>query len=290
VVKDQIESTRVDRSRAEAQASRRRKLRRGLALLVGAFGLVALLAAGGAFDIVTPRPCVELFSADRCSAFADAAAAQFGANPDDIVAVEIVPTPRPEGLFGEQAVRSLSGPGIEIQVTRTDGSRPRLKMCVGVSMEPACQAQPHLRAQSPITGGYRDIPCDGEPPAGCATPVPPPDPAVLAGAVALEVDRLDIPIDRRGSYSIVVGEARLPNGILSEASFGFADPWPAGVSIASGVVSLDVTSLEPDGLPFRNVYEHGWREGLERVEVTVRFEVIRFEPGAVLSLTDLIVR
>lgn len=49
-------------------------------------------------------------------------------------------------------------------------------------------------------------------------------------------------------------------------------------------------SLEEDGLPFRNIYDHGWRDGVERVEVVVRFEVLRFEPGAVLSLRDLLVR
>lgn len=222
-MKGQPEPPGVDRTHAVARAPRQRKWRRGVALLVGAFALVALGAAAGAFDILTPRPCEDLFSVARCGALADAAAVQFGANPDDIISVEIVPSPRPEGLFGGQIVRSLGGSGIEIQAVRTDGSTTRLKMCFGVSQEPACLAEPYLRARTPTTNGYGDIPCEGEPPAGCATPVPPPDPAALADAVALEIDRLDIPIDRRGSFSIVVGEARLPNGILLEASLEFVD-------------------------------------------------------------------
>jgi hypothetical protein len=82
----------------------------------------------------------------------------------------------------------------------------------------------------------------------------------------------------------------LPNGILTEASFRFIDDWPAGVSIAGGSVLLKVRSLEPGGRPFDNYYQHGWREGTERVLAELVFEVSRYEPGAVLSIADVVVR
>jgi hypothetical protein len=62
------------------------------------------------------------------------------------------------------------------------------------------------------------------------------------------------------------------------------------VSIEGAYVLLDVRSMEPDGRPFDNYYLHGWREGLERVEAVLVFEVRRFEPGAVLSIEDIVVR
>jgi hypothetical protein len=45
-----------------------------------------------------------------------------------------------------------------------------------------------------------------------------------------------------------------------------------------------------DGLPLRNIYEHGWRSGTERVHVRLVFTVEAFEPGASLEITDVVVR
>jgi len=39
-----------------------------------------------------------------------------------------------------------------------------------------------------------------------------------------------------------------------------------------------------------NIYEHGWREGIEGVEAVLVFDVFRFEPGATLSIRDVVVR
>lgn len=51
-----------------------------------------------------------------------------------------------------------------------------------------------------------------------------------------------------------------------------------------------VALLEPGGRPFNNIYEHGWREGTEHVAVFVVFHVDRFDPDAVLSIKDVVVR
>ncbi len=62
------------------------------------------------------------------------------------------------------------------------------------------------------------------------------------------------------------------------------------MSLKDGVASIRLRSLEPDGKPFENYYEHGWRPGVERVEAILVFEVLWSEPGAVLSIRDVVVR
>lgn len=53
---------------------------------------------------------------------------------------------------------------------------------------------------------------------------------------------------------------------------------------------MEIRSLEPDGRPFDNYSMHGWREGVERIEAVLVFEVRRFDPGAVLVIRDIVVR
>ena len=176
-------------------------------------------------------------------------------------------------------------------MTTSDGIvRAGVIHCEGVASGPACVSGQHLSADSIIHGGYMDTPCAGEPPDGCATPVPTVDPAAAADATELRVERLDIPIDHVGDYAIKLGEARLPNGLLSVADFAFVDDTPRGVLMLSPGAVIRIHSLEPDGLPFANIYEHGWRAGTERVEAVLAFHVDHVEPGASLSIKDVVVR
>jgi hypothetical protein len=41
---------------------------------------------------------------------------------------------------------------------------------------------------------------------------------------------------------------------------------------------------------FWNIYDHGWIEGTERVEAILEFDVLHHDPGAVLSIADVVVR
>ena len=100
---------------------------------------------------------------------------------------------------------------------------------------------------------------------------------------------MDIPIDHAGTYKIPVGEATLPNGILSEASFDLGNESPTNVLVSSDGVFLQIESLD-GGLPFENIYAHGWHTGTERVSATLTFTVESFESGAVLEVTNLTVR
>ena len=153
-----------------------------------------------------------------------------------------------------------------------------------------CTDDPRLAVYVSGGEGYRDVPCQAPDAGRCSTPHPAIDPEAAAAAEPIEVDRLDIPIDHDGPHEIRVGEGSLPNGIITESAMRLVDDWPHGLSIADGFVKLEVRSLEPDGLLFDNYYTHGWRDGVERVEAVLVFEVTRFEPGAVLSVEDVVVR
>ena len=56
------------------------------------------------------------------------------------------------------------------------------------------------------------------------------------------------------------------------------------------MAQINLRSLEPDGKPFQNYYDHGWRPGVERVEAVLVFDVLWFEKGAVLAIHDIEVR
>lgn len=218
----------------------------------------------------------------------DLSAVQLGATREDVVSIDVLPAPTlPAGVL---MTRSGGGP-IDVRVTLRDGTQHVVSMgCGGIPHQPTCSDDPHLSAVDSIGNGYRDVPCAGEPPATCATEVPSSDPAARAEAVALRIPRVDIAIDHVGDYDVRIGEAQLPNGLLTEVAFGFVDGWPPAVTILSGSVWLDVQSLEPDGLPFNNIYEHGWRPGTEHVAAVLRFHVDRFDPGGVLSITNVVVK
>lgn len=232
-----------------------------------------------------PQPCAQVFNPIRCLAMTDKAAFQLQTTREDIAAIVVVPEPTPEVRDGVTILQTRSGgPPIDLIVTLADGTIHRTTlMCVGVNTEPACVDAPHLDAHSiSLDGGYYDRTAD-------ATPMPSAAPDALAEATALRIDRLDIPIDHAGTNEVVLGEAWLPNGLVTAAGFALVDDWPSGVTILDGAVRLEVRS-QSDGQPIQNIYEHGWRQGIEAVDAVLVFDVFRFEPRAKLSIADVIVR
>lgn len=230
-----------------------------------------------------PRPCVEVYSRSRCLAMVDQAAAAVLKTRADVTAATIVPDPPPD-------VDRFGAWPILLRITLADGSNHDARMCGGLAMGAACTDDPQLDARSLTAGGYRDVPCAGEAPDGCPTPFPSSDPDVLDAATPLFVAERTIAIDHDGRYEVSLGKASLPNGILTDASFAFEPGWPDDVALAGAFGWIEVRSLEPDGKPFDNYYLHGWREGVERVEAFVVFDVLWFAPGADLSIHDVVVR
>ncbi len=255
---------------------------------------VAMLLLAGCDSVAKgPTPCDEHYPAARCQSMADDAAGRLHIKPDDIVSIGILPEPTPEIVNGQQILQTVGGArSIRVQVTLPDGSTREIPMCGGIPSGPACTNDPHITFGS-VYGpgsGYHDVPCAGEPPDGCAKPLPSIEAKAALAARPIVLDRLVVPIDHVGAYEVPVGEGSLPNGILTNTEFTLADDWPDDLSITDGSIGLDVRSLEPDGKPFHNYYDHGWRPGTERIRAVLVFSVTRFQPGALLDVRGIFVK
>ncbi len=253
---------------------------------------MAWLVAGCSIFADAPlvsKPCAEVFSTQRCLAMTDEAASLSGRTREDVVAIAIVPLPTTQ----DGVLITRSGGGFTVRLTFADGKTTETLMCGGIPYGAACMDVPRLEARTSVaeSGGYRDVPCpDRAPPHSCGTPLPTLEPAAVAAARPLSVVRFPIPIDHVGSYEVSLGQASLPNGVASVASFAFVVDWPVDVSLKDGVAQIGLRSLEPDGKPFQNYYDHGWRPGVERVEAILVFHVLWFEKGAVLAIRGVVVR
>ncbi len=277
-----------------------RPRRHRVALLVGLVGLVVLAIAIGGCDRLaalrpapTPAVCGLVFGETRCEVVTVATAVGLGVDPEDIALLEIMPDPTPEVGDDGGVILGSGGPSLEVRVQLHDGTiRLHTLHCGGIASGyyPPCMDEPHLRAVSMTRDGYRDIPCVGETPAGCATPQPAIQADAAADAEPITIGTLDVRVDRKGQHEIPIGRGSLPNGILTEAAFELVDPWPDGLIILDGSVFLDVRSLEPNGTPFDNYYLHGWRDGVERIEAVLVFTADNVEPGAVLRIREVVVR
>lgn len=254
--------------------------------------LMAWLVAGCsvvADEALVSTPCGEVYGAQQCLALTDEAAWRSARTREDVIAIAIVPLPTTR----DGVLITRSGGGFTVRLTFRDGTTTETLACGGISRGPACTDTQQLEARSSVAdgGGYRDVPCpDDAPPHSCGTPLPTLEAAAVAAARPLSVARFSIPIDHVGAYEIALGDASLANGVATMASFAFADPWPLDVSLRGGVAQINLRSLEPDGKPFQNYYDHGWRPGIERVEGVLVFDVLWFEKGAVLGIRDVSVR
>jgi hypothetical protein len=140
-------------------------------------------------------------------------------------------------------------------------------------------------------GVDHDVPCGatpGEENHPCATLPPSPRPASVAGARPLAVAALDIALDHLGHYEIAVGAGGLPDGVLSERSAGLAVEAPTNLWIDDGVV-IDVRPDDPHRPPIGSIYRDPF-DGVEAVHVFLVFDVVEFQPGAVLEVRNLVVR
>ncbi|HEX6869438.1 MAG TPA: hypothetical protein VF119_11565 [Candidatus Limnocylindrales bacterium] len=263
---------------------------RAALILLGVLAALAGTACSslaGFVDPTAPRPCGALHPERRCLAMADRALEGTARRRVEIAAILIVPDPP-----GAGDVAVLSARPITVRLVFHDGTSRDARMCGGLPDGPACfdEAPDWVKHLSFLGSGYSDIACAGEPPEGCPSPIPGIDPEAAAAAEPIIVPAMDIPIERTGQHAIALGRGSLPNGVISEASLVLPDPWPDDATFAEFGTSLLIRSLEPDGRPFINKYEHGWREGVERIEAVIVFDVRRFDPGAVLRVEDVVVR
>lgn len=265
---------------------------RRIPIAAAALVAIAVAVASGCAAPITAtsgvQPCSAVYSADRCDAILSLAAEQLGVADADVSAIEIAPEPTLEPRTdGVLQIRS-GGPFIVV-LAHIGGDVRQVSICGGVSMEPACRAEQAWTIGVVLGNGYQDVPCPGEPPDGCASPLPSLSPAAIAASSPLRVDRRVIHVSQVGHYEVSLGEATVPNGVLTVEKAELADPWPDGVSIGTDGIRLEVRSLVPGRAPFSDEYEHGWWPGTERVEVFLVFDARRVRPGATIEVVNVVV-
>jgi hypothetical protein len=225
-------------------------------------------------------------SARRCAYIVEWAAGEADLQVDQAT-IQLLGDPACEGQTTCVATRTTKFV-VRVRVISAGGSSTDHPVFCGVGGEASllCTETPTISVSVP-TSGYHDVPCGGEDGNGpCASPVPTVDPDVAPRGSPLVVPRVDVPIDHVGSYVIDLGDAILPNGILSVTSATLSNNKRLDVLVPEGV-RLEV--LGDDGKPLQNVYVQGWRPGTERVHARLVFTVEEFDPGAVLAFTELVV-
>jgi hypothetical protein len=242
-------------------------------------GCALLGPSGGPY----PAVCEQLdFPARQCAAIVARALSNADLRAEDVASIEILPPPingaatLGRGMIARVRFELKAGTEVTAEIR-----------CFGIlGGGDACNEDPTIG----IAGGVdHDVPCTGagEPPNGCATLPPPARPAVQALARPLRIEALDIPIDHLGRYEIDVGEAGLPDGILSRRSASLADPRPEAFWIDEPIM-LEVRPLDPSRPPIGSIYRDPF-DGVEPVKVYLVFDVTEWTPGAVLRVRDLIV-
>jgi hypothetical protein len=230
-----------------------------------------------------PDACAGLgFTEVRCRAIVSRAAELAGTSMDQVQSARFVAKEPEPGVM-------LGGGRIAVVALTLAGGEERVQeiRCVGISgdADRVCREDPQIG----VSGGVdHDVPCTGEAPVGCATPPPTPRPASVAAARPLDIDALDIPLDHVGKYVVLVGDAGLPDGYLSERRAALADARPTAFWINDGI-RLEVRPTQPGRPPVGSIYREAY-DGVEPVRVFLEFEVVETSPGAVLEVRDILVR
>jgi hypothetical protein len=253
------------------------------ALIVLALAIVSACDAIGTFGAPQggpyPAACEQWgYKPNQCEGIVERAMFTADVEKADVRSLFLLPFESQVNLGGRQValvrIELATGAVVEEAV-----------QCVGVSLGRACYED----ASIDFGGGIdTDVPCAGEPPAGCATRPPTPDPDALAAAKPLRVASLDVPLDHEGAYEIVVGAAALPNGYLSERAFSLANPAPSDFWIDEGV-RLEVRPTVAGRPPIGSIYRDPF-DGPEPVTVVLVFDVTDLDAPAVLQVRDIVVR
>jgi len=246
-------------------------------------------------DVALPYPegCPTYdLSERRCAFIVERAMDQAGLTEDEIDRIELLGDPDcvdPSSGLCNTSLGSTFLARVRL-ITEEGSSIEQTLRCMLGSPYPCAEDQGLV--VSSVTGpngGYWDTPCNpGPAPVGCATPMPSIDPAAAAEAVPLQIGSLEIPIDHLGEYRIELGTASLPNGQLSEASVRSVSA--EGWVVVDSFLQLTVTSKDPSRPPFENAYRHGWYPGVEDVSIALEFTILQFDPDAVISIADVLVR
>jgi len=210
---------------------------------------------------------------------------QAGVTAADVVSIDILP-PTHDGV-----VRLGGGMISRVRLHLSNGTnRIEEIWCIGVGggighgADDACDYDPTIGIGAGDVD--RDVPCSGEPPAGCATLPPTPRPEIRAKATPRRVPVLDIPLDHLGRYEIELGVAGLPDGAFTRSSASVVETRPESFWIRDAQLVIEpVDPTRPEvGSTYRDPFD-----GVEPVRVTLVCDVTEVSPGAVLQVRDIVV-
>lgn len=267
---------------------RRSRRVQGAAVLLAIVGLALGWNARSPGEVAFPEGCDGLgLTERRCAAIVAAAASLLEIDPEDASSVVLALGPACPSGIDDECIHARA-PFVTVRFERPGVAAAEQGVsCYGVLRELSlvCADPPAILEAD---GVDRDVRCEGEPPDGCATPVPTIDPAVQPEARPLEIAELAVPLDHVGRYEVPLGTARLPNGVLTEATFALLERHQKGFLLDDSVVRLVVR--DRDGRVFGNVYDIGWSEGTVEVTASLVFDIVEFEPGTVLHVREIVVR
>jgi hypothetical protein len=249
-------------------------------------GLVSTVAACNVLGVARPTggpypdACESLdFPATQCDAIVAVAQANASIAPETVTSIDILlPPPRggvwDHGMIARVRFHHSALPDQTVEV-----------WCTGLTSEiaHACFPDAQIRIYGHID---HDTPCgvDGK---SCATLAPTPGAAVQAIARPLRVASLDIPLDHSGPYEVEVGEAGLPEGVLSTLSGSLAETDPETFWIAEGI-RIEARPVDPSRPSLHSVYRESF-DGVEPVKVFLIFDVTELTSDSVLQVRDLVV-
>lgn len=250
-------------------------------------------------DRTFPGVCPAITpSLNQCSGFAAWAVGQSGVTPGQVQRIEMTkdqcpgasgcPTGATGFVVGVHIVTDGGTSSDQlVDCTRMPESLGGINfLCAEIVTMPGGLPVGYPSMRSPISSGYHDVPCAGPAPENpCATALPPIEPSALSESRPLTISYVEIPIDHVGAYSIDLGEATLPNGILTAASAEVTSS-PTDPLVSYDGYAMNITSLD-GGPPFENYYLHGWRPGVEHVRVTLSFIVLSYQPGAAVTVANV---
>jgi hypothetical protein len=253
-----------------------------LTVLVSLVGACSALGLGAPRGGPYPQACESLdFPTRQCDAIVAVAQANASIAPETVTSIDILPpSSQGGGLVGRRMVA-------QVRFHRSgQPDRTEEVWCTGVTRISAIACDPSAKIG---IGGHidHDVPCATEAIETCATLPPSPRPAIQAIARPLHVAALDILLDHLGPYEVEVGEAGLPDGVLSTISGRLGEPSPDSYWIADGV-GINVLPVDRSRPSLQSVYRDPF-DGVEAVTVVLLFNVTELTTPSVLQIRDLIV-
>jgi hypothetical protein len=241
-----------------------------------------------------PDGCAAFSLSDRrCEAVINAAASQAGIDRATATAIWLVPDPGCGPDPSEKPITLCTRTtsfvaGVRFETSRGDVARADIFCGVGPPSL-LCSDAPGIQAVD-LHGGYWDVPCTGEAPDGCPSPLPSLSPDRAASGTELRLASLDVPVGPVGHREVEIGTAVLVDGLVQEARFSLGDQVQDGFALDPGLVRMELRSTIAGRPPFDNAYVRGTFAGLEPVRVILVFDVTETSPGAVIHVTDVEVR